>query len=45
LQASERAPELVVEVVGSSRAYGLHPQKMAYRCSGVREHLAWITGD
>jgi Uma2 family endonuclease len=41
----EGAPELVVEIVGSSRAYDLHPKKTAYRRNGVREYLAWITGE
>lgn len=39
----EAAPELVVEVAGSSRAYDLHQKKEAYRRNGVREYLAWIT--
>ena len=41
----EGAPELVIEIVGSSRAYDLHPKKTAYRRNGVREYLAWITGE
>ena len=41
----EGAPELVVEVVGSSRSYDLHQKKGAYRRNGVREYLAWITGE
>jgi len=41
----EGAPELVVEIVGSSRAYDLHPKKTAYRRNGVREYLAWVTGE
>ncbi len=41
----EGAPELAVEIVGSSRAYDLHPKKHAYRRNGVREYLAWITGE
>jgi Uma2 family endonuclease len=41
----EGAPELAVEIVGSSRAYDLHPKKQAYRRNGVREYLAWITGE
>jgi Uma2 family endonuclease len=40
----EGAPELVVEIVGSSTAYDLHAKKEAYRRNGVREYLAWITG-
>ena len=39
----ERAPELAVEVVGSSQAYDLHQKKGAYRRNGVCEYLAWIT--
>jgi Uma2 family endonuclease len=38
-------PELVVEIVGSSRAYDLHQKKGAYRRNGVCEYLAWITGE
>ena len=38
----EGAPELVVEIVGSSQAYDLHQKKGAYRRNGVREYLAWI---
>jgi Uma2 family endonuclease len=41
----EGAPELVVEIVGSSRAYDLHQKKNAYRRNGVREYIAWITGE
>jgi Uma2 family endonuclease len=41
----EGAPELVVEIVGSSAAYDLHQKKGAYRRNGVREYLAWITGE
>jgi Uma2 family endonuclease len=39
----EGPPELVVEIVGSSRAYDLHQKKGAYRRNGVLEYLAWIT--
>src|SRR5205085_2255255 len=39
----EGAPEMVVEIVGSSRAYDLHQKKGAYRRNGVREYLAWVT--
>ena len=39
----EGSPELVVEIVASSRAYDLHQKKDAYRRNGVREYLAWIT--
>ena len=41
----EGAPELAVEIVGSSRAYDLHQKKGAYRRNNVREYLAWITGE
>ena len=41
----EGAPELAVEIVGSSHAYDLHQKKGAYRRNGIREYLAWITGD
>ena len=41
----EGAPELVVEIVGSSQAYDLHQKKGVYRRNGVREYLAWITGE
>jgi Uma2 family endonuclease len=41
----EGAPELVVEIVGSSAAYDLHQKKGAYRRNGVREYLVWITGE
>jgi Uma2 family endonuclease len=41
----EGAPELAVEIAGSSRAYDLHQKKDAYRRNGVREYLAWITGE
>src|SRR5262245_60567844 len=33
----EGAPELLVEIVGSSRAYDLHQKKGAYDRNGVRE--------
>jgi len=41
----EGAPELVVEIVGSSVAYDLHQKKGAYRRNGVREYIAWITSE
>jgi Uma2 family endonuclease len=41
----EGAPELLVEIVGSSRAYDLRQKKDAYRRNGVREYLAWITSE
>ncbi len=39
----EGAPELVVEIVGSSQAYDLHQKKAVYRRNGVREYLVWAT--
>jgi Uma2 family endonuclease len=41
----EGAPEFVAEIVASSSAYDLHQKKGAYRRNGVREYLAWITGE
>jgi Uma2 family endonuclease len=41
----EGAPELIAEIVGSSRAYDLHQKKNAYRRNGVLEYLAWITDE
>src|SRR5438094_446626 len=41
----EGAPELAVEIVGSSHAYDLHQKKGGYRRNGVREYLAWITDE
>jgi hypothetical protein len=41
----EGAPELAVEIVGSSKAYDLHQKKGAYRRNGVCEYLALITGE
>jgi len=41
----EGAPELAVEIVGSSSAYDLHQKKGAYRRNGICEYLAWITGE
>src|SRR5712692_6874837 len=39
----EGAPELALEIVGSSQAYDLHQKKGAYRRNGVCEYLAWVT--
>jgi Uma2 family endonuclease len=41
----EGPPELVAEIVGSSRAYDLHQKKAVYRRHGVLEYLVWITGE
>lgn len=37
----EGAPELVVEIVGTSAAYDLHDKLRAYRRNGVQEYLVW----
>jgi Uma2 family endonuclease len=41
----EGAPEFVAEIVASSSGYDLHQKKGAYRRNGVREYLAWVTGE
>lgn len=41
----EGAPELVVEIAGSTAAKDLHVKKRAYRRAGVREYLVWVTGE
>ncbi|HMO66103.1 MAG TPA: Uma2 family endonuclease [Verrucomicrobiota bacterium] len=41
----EGAPELVVEIAGSTAAKDLHAKKRAYRRAGVREYLVWVTGE
>ena len=41
----EGPPDLVIEIIASSRAYDLHQKKEAYRRNGVREYLAWITSE
>ena len=41
----EGAPEFVAEIAASSKAYDLHQKKGAYRRNGVREYLAWVTGE
>ncbi len=41
----EGAPELVVEIVASSRSYDLHQKRDVYRRNGVREYVAWITSE
>jgi len=41
----EGAPELAIEIVGSSSSDDLHQKKGAYRRNGIREYLAWITGE
>lgn len=37
----EGAPELVVEIAGSSASYDLHDKLAAYRRNGVREYVVW----
>jgi Uma2 family endonuclease len=41
----EGAPELIVEVAGSSASYDLHDKLHAYRRNGVREYLVWVVQD
>ena len=41
----ERAPELVVEVAGSSASRDLHDKFQAYRRNGVQEYIVWRTHD
>jgi Uma2 family endonuclease len=41
----EGAPELTIEIVGSSHAYDLHQKKGAYRRNGVCEYIALVTGE
>lgn len=38
----EGAPELIVEIAGSSASYDLHDKLQVYRRHGVREYLVWI---
>jgi Uma2 family endonuclease len=35
------APELIVEIAGSSAAYNLHEKLAAYHSHGVREYIVW----
>jgi Uma2 family endonuclease len=41
----EGAPELVIEIIASSRAYDLHQKIDVYRRNGVLEYLVWITDE
>lgn len=41
----EGAPELVVEIAGSTVSYDLHDKKSAYRRNGVKEYLVWRIDD
>jgi Uma2 family endonuclease len=40
-----KAPELVVEIAGSSRSRDLNQKKRAYERNGVKEYVVWRTGD
>jgi Uma2 family endonuclease len=37
----EGAPELVIEIAGSSASYDLHEKLTVYRRNGVREYIVW----
>lgn len=37
----EGAPELVLEIAGSSASYDLHDKKDVYRKNGVQEYIVW----
>jgi Uma2 family endonuclease len=39
------APELVAEIAFTSASYDLHDKLNAYRRSGVREYVVWLTWD
>jgi Uma2 family endonuclease len=39
------APELIVEIAGSSAAIDLHEKSEAYRRAGVQEYIAWRVFD
>lgn len=41
----EGAPELVVEISGSSASYDLHAKMHIYRRAGVREYIVWRVYD
>ena len=41
----EGAPELVVEISGSSASYDLHTKMHVYRRAGVREYIVWRVYD
>ncbi|HIE30198.1 TPA: Uma2 family endonuclease [Candidatus Poribacteria bacterium] len=41
----EGAPELIVEVAGTSAAYDLHDKLKVYRRNGVKEYIVWQTYD
>jgi len=41
----ERAPELVVEIAGSTVSYDLHDKMNVYRRNGVQEYVVWRVYD
>ena len=41
----EGAPELAIEIAGSSASYDLHDKKEAYRRNGVQEYIVWNSGE
>lgn len=41
----EGAPELAVEIAGSSASYDLHDKKMSYQRNGVQEYIVWNSGE
>jgi Uma2 family endonuclease len=41
----EGAPELIVEIAGSSASYDVHDKLQVYRRNGVREYLVWLVQD
>jgi Uma2 family endonuclease len=41
----ERAPELVVEIAGSTVSYDLHDKMNVYRRNGVQEYIVWRVYD
>lgn len=38
----EGAPELIIEIAGSSAAYDLHTKLCVYRRNGVQEYIVWL---
>ncbi len=41
----EGAPELIMEIAGTSADYDLHEKLEVYRCNGVQEYIVWRTQD
>jgi len=41
----EGAPELIVEIAGTSAHFDLHEKLEVYRCHGVKEYVVWRTQD